>query len=138
METGVDTSALYYYVTDPATLAPDEKRLHEKATDAIDGAYESSASLLIPSIVVIELANILHHRNGLKATETVLEALLSDTRNKVIASPEELFTQALMLSKKTGVKYTDCAIYLTLKKAGAKRIITTDKEFMEFGDLTVV
>lgn len=138
METGVDTSALYYYVTDVGTLRPSERQVAKKAVSSIDLAYDSDKTLMIPSTVVIELANILHHRNGPRATQAVLEALLQDSRNSLVPADESNFTEALILSRKLGVKYTDCVIYLTLKKAGATRLITADAEFAAFKDLTLL
>jgi len=138
LETGVDTSALYYYVTDARTLRPSERQAAKRAAASIDLAYDSGKNLAIPSTVVIELANILHHRNGARACQAVLEALLQDSRNALIPADESSFTEALILSRKLGVKYTDCVIYLTLKKAGAIRLITADKEFAAFKDLTLL
>lgn len=132
MATGVDTSALYYYVTDPSTLSNPERLVAQRATAAIVNAYEHGG-LLIPGTVIIELANIIHHRNGLKAVSLILEAIMEDKRNTIVAEKEEHFLEAVMLSKKAGVKYTDCLIILTLQSAKAVRIINSDKDFAKLG-----
>lgn len=137
MVTGVDTSALYYYVRGMEGLNDKEKRDCKQATRAIDEAYRQDGRLIIPNTAVIELANIIHHRDGLKDCQTILEGLLLDSRNEIVLQDEGAFTQAQELSKRTGIKFTDCVIYLTLKKAGCTAIITTDGEFRGFKDIEI-
>ncbi|MBI3587870.1 type II toxin-antitoxin system VapC family toxin [Candidatus Micrarchaeota archaeon] len=137
MEIGVDTSALYYYVSDPSRFTPEERRIAEKTASKLDKAY-AEATVAIPTTVIVELANILHRRYNRAVCAKVISKLYEEEKNRVVAEPADIFQDALILCDRLGVKYTDCVIYLTLIRAGINRIVTADRDFEKFSDITIV
>jgi|GEM_PF-6518120 len=138
MATGIDTSALYYYFAGAQTGQGKEAAIASEASAKIDAAYDKETEILIPAVVVTELANLIDYRFGREKCTQTLDKLLDEKKNRILPTSPLDVEPALIISKRTGVKYTDCLIYLTLKRDGTTRLITSDKEFRQFKDLEIV
>lgn len=106
-------------------------------TETIQFHYRKEG-LAISTTAISELANIMHRRYGSKASNEAVESLLGDERNTIVETKSSHCNEALTISKKTGVKYTDCLIAVALMGAGVLTVITADKEFARIPGIATI
>ncbi len=114
----VDTSFLYaiYNLDD---------YLHKRAIVGID----ADADLIIPQVVLVEVAYLLKDRSGVPATLKFLEGIIaSQTPLEAITSPDLIRVHEIMASYASAkFDFVDCCIMALSERLNITRIYTFDR-----------
>lgn len=132
-----DTNIFIYHITDESTLRnKDQIDLVKKSKKRFKEILKGS-SIILTSIVLVELSNILKYKVGVEESIKILEKIIFNEKIRIETLRVDEVIEALTISNEKNVKYTDCLIYLIAKRLGAK-IFSYDADFKKFADVEMV
>jgi predicted nucleic acid-binding protein len=131
MTTFVDTSALL------AVLDADEAA-HRRAAAAWRQLVESGETLFTTSYVLVECFALAQARLGLAATRVLVEDIEpSLVVDWVDRETHRTATQTLLATGRKKLSLVDCVSFVAMRRRGASRAFTLDRDFRDQGFETV-